>query len=82
MIVLFHISAALTSVLSTGFLYSSPSRYKLYQSLVLIGSTLLSGIYLVISSDSNLVGSCVSGIIYIAVVFSLVFAAAKKGFED
>jgi len=68
MFLLIHIVIALSSVGYTTYLYFSPSRRHFYTAYALVGSTLASGTYLVISTRSPLLQSCLTGLIYIGVV--------------
>ncbi|HET7059702.1 MAG TPA: hypothetical protein VFH99_00050 [Candidatus Saccharimonadales bacterium] len=78
MIVLLHVLIALSSVAWTTHLYFSPTRRKFYAAYGFIGATLASGTYLVISTHSPLLSSCVTGLVYLGVVSSGVFAAHRK----
>lgn len=78
MIVLLHVLIAISSVAWTTHLYFAPTRRKFYAAYGLIAATLASGTYLVISTHSPLLSSCVTGLIYLGVVLSGVFAASRK----
>ena len=65
MIVLLHVSIALLSVGFTTLTAVRPSLAKLRASYGLIGATLASGTYLVVSTHSPLLSSCVTGLVYI-----------------
>lgn len=78
MIILLHVIMAFSSVICTTYLHAQPSRRKLYASYGLIVATLVSGTYLVISTHSPLLSSCVTGLVYLAVVLSLLFSARSK----
>ncbi len=47
-----------------------PSQYKLRLSAILITLTLATGTYLVLSTHSPLLSSCVTGLIYLAVALA------------
>jgi hypothetical protein len=68
MIVLLHVITALISVIYASGTFLKPSKTKLRISYGLVGATFVSGTYLVISTRSNLVSSCLAGLVYIAVV--------------
>ena len=70
MILIFHITIALTSLISTTLLAFVPSRLKIRVTGALIALTLASGTYLVISLHSPLLSSCVSGLTYLAIALS------------
>ncbi len=78
MIVIFHVVSALLSVGFTTYLYFSPSQQKFKIAYLLIGSTLVSGTYLVLSTHSALLGACVSGVFYLAIVTVGLVAAMRK----
>jgi hypothetical protein len=68
MIVLLHVLIALSSIAFTTYLYFRPSKGKFYASYGLIAATLASGTYLVVSSHSPLLSSCVTGLFYLGIV--------------
>jgi hypothetical protein len=78
MILLFHVLIALSSLAFTTYLYFRPSKGKFYASYGLIAATLASGTWLVVSTHSPLLSSCITGLIYLGVVLSGVFAAHRK----
>lgn len=78
MIVLLHVLIALSSAAYTTYLYFSPSKRKFYAAYGLIGATLASGTYLVISTHSPLLSSCVTGLIYLGIVLTGLLAAHRK----
>lgn len=78
MIVLLHVLIALSSVACTTYLYIRPSKRKFYGAYGLIGATLASGTYLVTSTHSPLLSSCVTGLIYLGVVSFGVLAASRR----
>jgi len=68
MVLLVHIFIALSSVVYTSYLFFSPSRRHFYVSYGLVGATLASGTYLVITTHQPLLQSCVTGLVYIGIV--------------
>jgi hypothetical protein len=78
MFILLHVLIALSSVVYTTYLYFAPTRFKLYVSYTLIGSTLASGTYLVISTHSPLLSSCETGLIYLGIVLTGLLAARHR----
>jgi hypothetical protein len=78
MILLTHIIIALSSLAFTTYLYFKPSSGKFYISYGLIGATIVSGTYLVISTRAPLVSSCITGLIYLGVALGGIFAAYQK----
>ena len=82
MVVLIHVVIALGSVAWTTYLNFAPTRRKFYAAYGLIGATLASGTYLVISTHSPLLSSCATGLVYLGIVLSGVFVAARKATSD
>jgi hypothetical protein len=75
MFLLLHILIALSSIAFTSYLFVAPTRRNFQVSYALIGLTLASGTYLVISTHARLLASCETGLIYIGVVlFGLIGA--------
>lgn len=78
MILLLHISVALASLLTAGLTFVSPSRSRIRVSQGLVAATIVSGTYLVISMNVNLLHVCLMGVVYLAVIgFGLVVASRK-----
>lgn len=73
MLLIAHITIALSSMVLAGVSMFSPSRGKLSATYALIAGTLVSGTVLVVASSSNLMQSCMTGLAYLAAVG---FAAA------
>jgi hypothetical protein len=78
MIVLLHILIALGSIIYSGYVFFSPSKTKIRASYCLVAATLISGTYLVISTHSPILSSCVTGLIYLAIVMFGILAADNK----
>jgi hypothetical protein len=78
MIVLLHVLIALSSLAFTSYLYFSPSRNKLRVGYILVATTLASGTYLVLSTHSNMLQSCLTGLICLAIAFTGIIAAQHK----
>ncbi len=78
MILVFHIAIALSSIVFTAFSVFSPSQLKIRFSYILATLTLSSGTYLVIVNHANLVRTCFTGIVYLAIVFSGILATQRK----
>ena len=68
MILLAHIAVALTSLVWTTFLWLRPTKAKFVGSYTLLGATLASGTYLVISTKAHILQACTTGLIYVSVV--------------
>lgn len=69
-ILLIHVIIALSSIAYTTYLFVRPSQTKFYVNYALIGLTLTSGTYLVISTHSPMLAACKTGLFYLAVVTS------------
>jgi uncharacterized metal-binding protein len=82
MLVFFHVVIALTSIGFTALTFFIPSQIKIKTSQALIALTLGSGTYLVISTHANMVSSCVSGLIYTAIVVFGIAGASRKLVAD
>jgi hypothetical protein len=67
MALLLHITIALLSILVTTYIFLSPSKAALRGSYVLIILTLASGTYLVASTQTHIVQSCLMGLIYLSI---------------
>ncbi len=78
MVLVTHIVIALASIGYTTYLYFRPSRTKLRVSYGLVAATLASGTYLVVSTHSPLLSSCVSGLLYLAAVATGMALSARK----
>jgi len=76
MIILIHILIALSSVCFSTYLFFKPTNRNFYINYSLIGMTFATGIYLVLSTHSSLLKSCITGLIYLGVV-SFATAAAQ-----
>jgi hypothetical protein len=75
MILITHILIALSSVAYTTYLYFSPAKSKFPAAYGLVALTIASGTWLVISSHSPILSSCVTGLLYLAVVGAGIGAA-------
>lgn len=78
MILILHILFAVGSVLSATWVYILPSNFRLRLSAVLIGLTLASGTYLVVSLHARLLQACITGLFYLSIVVGAVFLARRR----
>jgi hypothetical protein len=78
MFVILHVFVAISSMLYTTYLFIAPSQAKFYVSYGLVGLTIASGTYLVVSSDSRLLPACVAGLVYISAVCVAIASARVK----
>lgn len=74
----FHIFVALSSLVYATYLYFSPSLSKLRVSYTLVGLTLISGTYLVMSKPAHLLQACLTGLVYLGVVSVAIALARHK----
>lgn len=78
MILVFHILAALSSLVYTTYMYVRPSHRSFYVVYGLVAATLSSGAYLVISTHAPIVSSCTTGLIYLGIIATGLVAAHRK----
>lgn len=69
---------ALSSLVYSTYLAFFPTRSKFLAAYILVGSTLLSGTYLVVSTDANMVRACTTGLIYLSVASFILVIAHRK----
>ena len=78
MILLTHILIALISVIFTTLVFIAPTKSRLQTSMVLVGLTLASGTYLVLSTHSHMIEACTMGLIYTGASSYGILAARQK----
>lgn len=59
-----HIAVALTSLLQTSYMLVAPSKWGLRVSYALMGLTLSSGTYLIVSTGTHMLEACLMGVLY------------------
>jgi len=75
---LLHILIALTSIVFTGYMSFSPSLRKLHIVYGLVIATLGSGLYLILTTHTHMLSTCLEGLVYIGcVVVAIVFAKRR-----
>lgn len=67
-IVLTHVLIALSSIALSSFTFFKPTMKRLYASYGFIVATVASGTYLIISTQSHILQSCLTGLFYLTVV--------------
>jgi hypothetical protein len=78
MILLIHITIALSSAAFTFYTYLSPNRQMLKISEGLIAGTVLSGTVLVIELKTALVRACLTGLVFVGLsLFGIIMAQRK-----
>lgn len=65
-------------MITTTLLAFFPSRAKLYASYALIGLTLATGTFLVISLHSPILKTCMTGLAYLALVSSVLWIGQRR----
>jgi hypothetical protein len=78
MLILLHIIIALCSIVCTTYAALRPSIRLRRTSYALVGLTLITGTYLVMSSHTALMHACVSGLAYIAIVSSGLLVGGRR----
>ncbi len=78
MFLLLHILLAIMSLVQASYLYARPSGNQFLLAGGLIGTTLGSGVWLLIMSPAHLAPACVSGVMYIAIIGTLLIAGQRK----
>jgi hypothetical protein len=67
-IVLTHVIIALASIALSSFTFFKPTMKRLYASYGFIVATVASGTYLLVSTPSHILESCLMGLFYLTVV--------------
>ncbi len=80
MILLLHITIALTSLVCTTYLLFRPSKAGLYLSYGLTAGTLITGTYIVLSTSAHLLSACTTGLLYLGITTFGIVTARKKIF--
>ena len=78
MILILHITIALSSIIVSGLSLAHPTHRLLRATYALTTATLVSGTYLVALSPSHLPAACASGLLYLAAVGAMALAARLK----
>jgi hypothetical protein len=78
MILLSHITIALSGVTFTAYAFFKPSKNKLNASYALLGLTLLSGTALVLTKPANMTQVCVEGLAFVGLSLAGIVAIHSK----
>ncbi len=73
-----HILIASTSLIFSTFLFFSPSQTKLKTSYSLVALTFITGTYLVLTTHSNLLQTCLTGLVYLGITSFATISARQK----
>ncbi|HTL39406.1 MAG TPA: hypothetical protein VL306_01155 [Methylomirabilota bacterium] len=76
--IILHIIIAFSSLIYTAVLYLYPSYTKLRVSYILVGVTILTGFYLVLSKPAHMTQTCITGLCYLALVSLGIVSARYK----
>ncbi len=78
MLLLLHIIIATTSIIYTAYVYFFPTRSKLNIAYSLVAGTLISGTFLLLSTPSHMVSTCITGLTYLGEVSIGIISARHK----
>lgn len=75
MIILIHVLIALSSVGLASLSYFKPTNKRLCASYGFIVATVASGAFLILTMSSNILKSCLTGLVYVTIVSFITIAA-------
>jgi hypothetical protein len=78
MVILLHVIAALSSIALSGYSVIRPQKSRIRLSYILVGFTLGSGTYLIVSQHARMLQTCISGLVYLAFNFSCLTFAVHR----
>ena len=78
MVLVIHVVIALLSVGFSSITAINPDRAKLAVSYILTGSTLGTGIALVLVEPATMVRACIVGIVYFVIISYIILSTHKK----
>jgi len=78
MSLIIHLICALSSIIITSLAVFSPTKSKLNLSSASVAATLATGTYLVVSTHSNLLSSCMTGLFYLSATGAGIAAARYR----
>jgi hypothetical protein len=73
-----HITIALLSLIYTAYVYFSPSRAKLRGAYVFVALVVTTGTWLIIANPAHMVQSCITGLLYLGVIFYGIHLTSNK----
>jgi hypothetical protein len=78
MMIFLHVLVAMTGLVVTGIACVSPSVLKLRLSYGFVALTMLSGAWLIVAGNAQMLHACISGLAYLAVALGgIVFARVR-----
>lgn len=72
---------ALSSVFYAALIMRAPTAGRLQIAYVLVSGTLISGTILTVMHPARLVQSCLTGLVYLGIVFAFIVAARERFVE-
>lgn len=78
MVVFLHIVVALASIVLATVTFFSPNKTRFIFTYGLIGTTLVSGIYLAWSDSTRMLHACLVGVMYLAIVVTITLLARVR----
>ncbi len=78
MILVLHIIFALLGILLTTLSLLAPSLKKIRMSYYLVGLTVVTGSYIIVTKHLSIKSVCLSGLLYIGFTVSCLIAASRK----
>ena len=78
MLLIMHVSVALSSLVMASIVMFNPTKSRLYMTYGLEAAVLVSGTSLVVLSDTNLLQSCVTGLLYLMAISSATILGKYK----
>jgi hypothetical protein len=65
MIILTHILIAVSSMAYAAYMFAFPTKAKFGLSYTLVGLTTVSGVYLIVTTHTNMLQTCMTGLLFI-----------------
>ncbi len=78
MVLFAHVFTALFSIVYASYLLFTPSKRKFYVSYASVAATVASGTYLVIKNQGHILKSCITGLIYLGIVGTIIISAQVR----
>ncbi len=82
MLLIFHITVALTGLFYTAYVIFQPSKKRLNGSYVLVALTFVSGFYLVFTKPAHMLQVCTEGLVYLGAMFAGIIVIRRKIFKQ